>query len=112
MDDGAPDGEVLAELPSDNVLFIGGHPNMLSKLMPLYPKWRFVSTDVSSGSLPKDMRPAFIFVWSNHLSHSLSDRLKNAYGGMPVGYCKATNVSLLIEEMSRLYTNYLKEQDD
>lgn len=102
----------LVELPDDNVLFIGGHPNMLSKLMPLFPKWRFVSTEISPGSLPKDMKPAYIFVWSNHLAHSLFERLKMTYGVDMIGYCKATNIALLIEEMSRLYTKYLKESGD
>ena len=104
QEDAAPD--CLAELPDKNVLFVGGHPNMLSKLIPMFPGWRFVSAEVSPGAVPDKMQPTFVFTWSNHLKHSLFERVRQLYGDRPSAYCKATNVEMLVREMREAYTAY------
>lgn len=94
----------LLDLPEDGILFIGGHPNMLSKLKPMHSGWTFVTTDVSVAALPRDMRPKCAFVYSTHLSHSLFARLRQHYAGIPTCYVGSTNMDMLHHEMQVLYT--------
>lgn len=94
----------LRDLPEDGILFVGGHPNMLSKLKPMHPGWTFVTTDVSVAALPRDMQPKHIFVYSSHLSHSLFARLHARYASVPTGYVTSTNLDRLHHEMRVLFT--------
>lgn len=86
------------ELPKKNVVFLGGHQNMYKKLQDKYRGWTFMTLESGMIGLPKN--PEAIFVWSGHLSHTLWQKLNEAYGGREkITYVSATNISRLEEEM-------------
>lgn len=89
-------------LPQKGVLFLGGHPNMTKKLRQQFPKWTFVSDDQLKrcGSVNQTL----VFYWTGHSSHKM---MRYVYSKLPenasIIYVTATNLSLLINEMQRVY---------
>lgn len=90
----------LLELPEDGVMFVGGHPNLLSKLKPLHRGWRFVST---VGEVPESVTSDLVFYYSRHVSHKVLYKLQKSYGG-PLLYCDGTNLERLYDSMRRVMT--------
>lgn len=89
-------------LPDTNVLFLGGHENMVNKLREIYPKWTFISSFNSSTSLPTTVK--VIFIWAAHLSHLVWYRVDRFYPDRSLmRYVQATNISKLVEEMQYEY---------
>lgn len=92
-------------LPTDNVLFLGGHTNMTKKLKQIFPNWKFISDDAfKSKSLKSDV----VFFWTGHSSHKMT---KYVFSRLPenvnVIYLTATNLSLLMQEMQEKYSNFV-----
>ena len=89
-------------LPEKGIVFLGGHPNMVKKIRQYYPKWRYVCDDRLAQHT--NVNENVVFFWSNHTSHKMSKFVqKHASDSTEVIYVTATNVRLLIEQMSELY---------
>lgn len=93
----------LLELPEDNVIFIGGHPRLQSKLSLDHPNWKFVQP-----SMLQEARGTFdiIFVYTDQLSHKMMQRTK-AYITGPILYCYGTNLDRLNLSMREAYTRFM-----
>lgn len=87
------------ELPRDNVIFLGGHPNMLKKLKELYPEWTYIGKETEAlHNLPK--RCDCIFIWSGHISHGTWYHIDRAFEGREkYFFLQSTNIQRLEEEM-------------
>ena len=90
------------EIPKKDVMFLGGHPNLVKKLQQLYPKWDFVSDEQFQRK--SFFKQSIIFYWTGHGSHQL---MKYVYArtskSAKVLYVTATNLSLLLNEMNSAY---------
>ena len=92
-----------AQIPSKGVMFLGGHPNLVKKLQQVYPKWDFVSDEQfrRKASFKQDI----IFYWTGHGSHQLMEYVySRTSDNAKVLYVTATNLSLLLNEMSSAYS--------
>lgn len=89
-------------LPQKGVLFLGGHQNMTKKLRQYFPKWIFVSDDKIRRY--SDATQTLVFFWTGHCSHKM---MRYVYSKLPenasIIFVTATNLTLLIKEMQRLY---------
>jgi len=91
------------EIPKKGVMFLGGHPNLVKKLQQVYPKWDFISDEQlrRKASFKQDI----IFYWTGHGSHTLMEYVfTRASDNAKVMYVTATNISLLMEQMSNAYS--------
>lgn len=92
------------ELPSENVLFVGGHTNMLNKLVQVHPEWDFVN---DSEFKPKDSftkKYSIAFCWTGHMSHRLFERASICLDdNCEFIYLTATNLDRLETEMKMGY---------
>ena len=101
----------LPALPERNVVFVGGHPNMLKKLVQEHPGWRFID----GGDYAFDRfssQPAILFFWDGHMGHPCFARAKKFLEpATPVGYVKSTNIDMLEGEMRRIWAPYAEGGD-
>ena len=92
------------DIPTKGVMFLGGHPNLVKKLKQVYPKWDYVSDEQlrHKSSFKQDI----IFYWTGHGSHQLMEYVyaRTSYS-VKIIYVTATNLSLLMDEMSTGYSN-------
>lgn len=103
--------ENLIPLPEDNVIFFGGHPNLVKKLKDIYPKWQFI--DGTSKHFADFTPPSLIFFWDKHMVHPAWQRAMRLIGPSTVRiYLKSTNPELLEQEMLRGWTAARKDTDD
>ena len=102
----------LPELPEDDIIFIGGHPNMLNKLSQAHPDWRIIGGHDFAFS-EFTAQPLCVFFWDNHMAHSVYHRAKGLIGpNTPVVYLKSTNPDKLELEMRRGYAAAMKKGDN
>ena len=97
------------QIPSKGVMFLGGHPNLVKKLQQIYPKWDFVSDEQfqRKASFKQDI----IFYWTGHGSHQLMEYVYSRIStNEKVMYVTATNLSLLMNEMSVAYSKAATSQ--
>lgn len=90
--------EELPELPKDNVVFLGGAPNLVKKLRQIYPGWSYVGSEgiTSSYSIPSN--PIICFCWSKYISHAMTYSV-GARIDAPIAYVTKTNIEALEREM-------------
>ena len=90
--------EELPELPKDNVVFLGGAPNLVKKLRQIYPDWSYVGSEgiTSSYSIPSN--PIICFCWSKYMSHAMTYSV-GARIDAPIAYVTKTNIEALEREM-------------
>ena len=99
-----------SSLPKSHVIFLGGHPNMVKKIRQLYPGWKYVFDDElrSKTFSPNDV----IFFWTGHSSHKM---MRYVYSRIPdsgnVIFVTATNIELLVDQMTEQYNLLLKEKN-
>lgn len=90
----------LLDLPESNVMFVGGHPNMVSKLRAEHGGWKFAS---SVSEIPEPVQSDVVFYYCRHVSHKMLQKLQKWYTG-PILYCEGTNMDKLHDSMRRIYT--------
>ena len=92
-----------SQIPGKGVMFLGGHPNLVKKLQQLFPGWEFVSDEQMHRKA--SFKQSVIFYWTGHGSHKL---MKYVYSrtseSAKVLYVTATNLPLLLNEMSAAYS--------
>ena len=92
-----------AQIPSKGVMFLGGHPNLVKKLQQVYPKWDFISDEQLRRKV--SFKQDVIFYWTGHGSHQLMEYVySRTSDNAKVLYVTATNLSLLLNEMSSAYS--------
>lgn len=90
-------------LPESNVVFLGGHTNMVKKVKAIYPKWFYVSDETFS-TRPAPSNPEVVFFWTDHTSHGMMWKTYNEVAdGTPIVYLSATNIELLQQQMKKGY---------
>jgi len=95
--------QVLSQIPSKGVMFLGGHPNLIKKLQRIYPKWDFISDEQIRRKAA--FKQGVIFYWTGHSSHQLMEYVySRASNDAKVLYVTATNLSLLLNEMNTAYS--------
>ena len=104
LSENTPDREEdLLPLPEDNVIFFGGHPNMIKKLKDAHPGWQFI--DGTNKNFTDFTPPALILFWDKHMVHPAWQRAMRLIGPSTVRvYLKSTNPELLEQEMLRGWT--------
>ena len=111
FEDGEPLTDSVSEcLPGDDILFVGGHPNMVKKLKSLHPFWTYQS---GRGRMYVPKSTKVVFVWTKHLGHPEFQAIQAALKllpDVPMVYVSATNMSRLEQEMSSLYSDYLNHK--
>lgn len=102
----------LPELPRDDVIFIGGHPNMTKKLALDHPGWRFIDGADPNFSEFRS-QPRILFFWDMHLGHPCWQRAKKLLSpSTPVAYVKSTNLDMLEDEMKKLWAPYARKENE
>lgn len=97
-------------LPTNGVLFLGGHPNMVKKLKQVFPDWVFVTDDYLKNC--KVLNQRVIFYWTGHSSHKMMQFVNARISEDTMFlYVTATNIPLLIRQMEELYADYVKEMN-
>ena len=92
-----------AQIPNKGVMFLGGHPNLVKKLQQVYPKWDFISDEQVRRK--SSFNQSVIFYWTGHGSHQLMEYVYSRTSEhAKVLYVTATNLSLLLKEMSTAYS--------
>lgn len=96
------DADDLPELPASNVIFVGGHINMVKKFAHDHPDWKFIDGD--DKIFPEFKKPTVIFFWTKHLGHPTYHRTKTfAPPDTPLCYLTSTNIEMLELEMRRAW---------
>lgn len=96
------DADDLPELPASNVIFVGGHINMVKKFAHDHPDWKFIDGD--DKIFPEFKKPTVIFFWTKHLGHPTYHRAKTfAPPDTPLCYLTSTNIEMLELEMRRAW---------
>lgn len=91
-------------IPDKGVMFLGGHPKLVSKLQRLYPKWDYVSDDQVRRKAHFNQK--IIFYWNGYGSHQLMEYVyARASDNAKVLYVTATNLPLLLAEMNNAYAD-------
>ena len=99
--------EFAHELPDKGVLFLGGHVNLVKKLRPLHPNWRYQSDNQFNTA---NTSIKLVFMWNNHMSHSLEEKVFSVISkDIPVLYLTATNLNRLEHEMKLRYNDYIEK---
>lgn len=94
--------EELPELPAEGVVFVGGHINMVKKLVQTHPGWKFI--DGGDKNFPPFSGCRCLFFWDKHLSHPTYHKAQAMRSSdTPVVYLKSTNPDQLEQEMRRGY---------
>lgn len=93
-------------LPESGVLFLGGHVNLVNKLRQRHPGWRYQSDNQFTATATTSIK--LVFMWSDHMSHSLQDRVFSIIKDVPVLYLKATNLNRLEHEMKQKYNDFVE----
>jgi hypothetical protein len=97
------------QLPEANVLFLGGHKNLVKKIAGKYPSWTYISDKDQTKNPPSN--PEVFFFWSGHCSHKLFFSILNRIPpNTTILYLTATNMDLLEDEMRQKYWSYKQEQ--
>ena len=102
-------------LPEDNVLFIGGHPNMLNKLAPQHPDWVFINDGEYTARAPlhSNQKYTIAFCWTGHLSHKLFEQASLCLADKSQFiYLTSTNIDMLETEMKKGYLKELRRVAD
>ena len=98
----------LKPLPT-NVLFLGGFPELVSKLRALHPNWRFISTpDRKLMGKEYDV----VFFWTKAISHKVTYAFNRSLV-RDVPHCKvtSTNLDLLEQEMLLFYNKTVTKEN-
>lgn len=105
--DKSDDAEVFPnKLPDSGILFLGGHVNLVKKVRPLHPGWRYQSDNQFTATPTTSIK--LVFMWSNHMSHSLQEKVFSVINkDIPVIYLTATNLNCLEHEMKQKYNDYV-----
>lgn len=101
-----PSGEDdLPELP-DNILVIGGHPNIISRFKQKYPNWRYIKgTDKGCTNITQ---PACVFLLPVDLTHSVQQRVQSMISpDTPVIKITSTNIDRMERDMQKAYGNII-----
>ena len=89
-------------LPQKNILFLGGHANMVKKLRQTFPGWTFLTDDELGSWTGGDCE--VIFFWSKHCSHKVMQYVNARKSKQtPYIYVVSTNIERLINEMAQKY---------
>lgn len=100
----------LSPLPETNILFLGGHPNLLRKLQERHPKWSFINPNCFGKPVPAT--PQVIFYYTQHMSHCLEERVFSAVADeTPVVYIGSTNIDKVEQEMLHGYNQIIRKED-
>ena len=96
-------------IPKKNVLFLGGHHNMIKKLQKRHPDWCFITDD--NFKHRGNMNQQVVFFWTAHCSHKMmrfvySKLNQNAV----IYYVKSTNIDMLEWEMLCALKGYPKQK--
>lgn len=102
--------ESLPELPSKNVVFVGGAPNTQKKLRQIFPDWDFVGSEGVTSSYTMSTKPDVIFLWTGYMAHGMLQSVE-ARIEAPRVYLKRTNIDAMIEEMRSGYKKVLEGQN-
>lgn len=101
--------DILPDLPERNIVFAGGHPNMLKKLMQDHKEWTFI--DGKDVNFPEFRTPDAVFFWDKHISHPTFYRVRKfTPASVPQLYMKATNLDMLETEMRKAWSIVLNKQ--
>jgi len=101
------------ELPEDNIIFLGGHDNLVDKLSKLYPHWTYMnSSNYKTRSTP--LNPIMLFIFYKHLGHKDEERIsKSLPSGTPMRYVSSTNLAQLELQLKREYARvYIDEPNN
>ena len=99
----AQESEEIEEflLPEENIIFAGGHQNLIKKLKFRYPEWLYINDhDPDALSFMQDTTDqtklkAVVF-WAEHMSHVIDNKVrKQLTNKVPVIYVRATNLDKL-----------------
>lgn len=102
--------ETLPELPSKNVVFVGGAPNTQKKLRQIFPDWDFVGSEGITSSYTMSTKPDVMFLWTKYMAHGMLQSVE-ARIEAPRVYLKRTNIDAMIEEMRSGYKKVLEGQN-
>jgi len=85
-------------IPSENVLFVGGQENFVSKMRKIYPNWTYLECGERNCKKVKG-NYSLAIIKANHCSHNIIERALAHCGDIPVIYSNCTNVDRTIEEI-------------
>lgn len=98
-----PERQLLYDLPTYRVLWVGGHPKTTRRVAELFPGWDIIEVD----KLPDDYPDADIcFVHVGYLGHKQFNHLRSKFHGTVLS-CNSTNIDRLHEELKEVYTSYV-----
>ena len=106
-----PEGDVLdgIALPSKNVVFLGGHINLVNKVKAIHPDWKYINPTDRPGRHLTMFKCELVFFWSNHISHSM-DKSFFSKNNIPCVYVTATNIDKLEREMKHGYSEFKRKE--
>lgn len=85
-------------LPETEVLFLGGHWNMVKKIQQRHPGWLFITDDQVPSAPVINVR--YVFYWTAHSSHKMMENIfKKLTPEAETIYVTATNMERLENEM-------------
>lgn len=96
------------DLNQYNIIFMGGHQNLVNKLSDLYPNWTFYNDDTLNAALPKDAD--FLVYFTNHCSHTLFNSMQswNKMKKRPIHYAYSNNIEQLVQSVQE----FIYEEDN
>lgn len=103
---------VLIPPPDDNVIFLGGHINLVNKLKERHPNWKFIDGD--DNNFPEfTQSPALIIFWDKHMSHSAGLRIRSLIApSTKTIYAHSTNLDLLESEIANAWTSIVETDEN
>lgn len=102
------------ELPEERVLFLGGHPNMVSKLRILHPGWVFLfPADCSArvGVSETGAKTLLIIKFTKTLAHKIERSVKIPKE-TPVIYVSCVNLKLLEKEIQERWDMICRRREE
>ena len=98
--------EELLELPTSGVTFIGGSPQLRSKVAQVYSEWKVVDTEARAQVTSTQ---GIVFLYSDYLSHTAQYMARKRSDAKPL-YCHGRNWERLEHSMRTAYTISQKNQ--
>lgn len=93
-------------LPDKGVVFLGGHPSVVTKLKKIYPKWKYINDVDLKRHRPDIRNDNIVFFWNRYGSHTI---MQYAFKRLPkdaeILYVTSTSIPLLVKEMSDVYSS-------
>lgn len=95
----------LLELPQDGVMFIGGSPQLRTRIQAVYPAWKVLA--------PEDITRigeihSIVFLYTDYISHTVTNIVRKNMLSKPL-YCHGTNWERLETSMRIAYTQSQRE---